>query len=57
MKVTRKIIIVEPLIEKAISTICDAALKHEGLPIVSSVNAIKSAITEEQCDEKTDEEF
>jgi len=47
---TRRVIIVDPMIDKAIDNICNAALRHEGLTMVSSVNAVKCSILEEPMD-------
>jgi hypothetical protein len=55
MDLTRKVIIVDELIDKAISNICNAALKYEGLSMVASVNAVKCSIIEEQVTEEKSE--
>ncbi|HEY4874118.1 MAG TPA: hypothetical protein VIH86_00970 [Puia sp.] len=54
MEISRKVIIVDELIDKAISNICNAALKYEGLTMVASVNAVKCSIIEEPIEEKMD---
>jgi hypothetical protein len=49
----RKVIVVCDLIDKAITNICNAALKFEGLPMIASVNAIKDAIKEESWNDRS----
>jgi hypothetical protein len=44
---TRKILVVDDSIDKSLTTICNAALKMEGLQMLACVNAVKKAITEE----------
>lgn len=54
----RKVIVVSEFIDRAITNICNAALKFEGLPMISSVNAIKESIIEEVCkDSASDGEY
>ncbi len=45
---TRKVIVVDEVIERALSNICNSALKFDGLSMVSSVNAVKESVKEEQ---------
>ena len=49
---TRKVIIVDPIIEKALDNVFNAALKHEGLPLVSSINTVRCSIIEEPMDDE-----
>jgi hypothetical protein len=44
----RKIIVVDEVIDKVITNICNAALKFDGLPMIVNVNAIKGSIKEEE---------
>lgn len=57
MEITRKVIIVDPLVDKAISNICNAALRYEGLSMVSYVNAVKYSIIEEPINDGIEEEW
>lgn len=40
----RKVIIVDKNVDLAITNICDAALKLDGLPMITAVNAVKESI-------------
>lgn len=44
---TRKIVVVDEAIDKALTNICNAALKMEGLQMLACVNAVKKAVVEE----------
>lgn len=44
---SRKVIVIDEVIERVLANICNAALKYEGLPMIGSVNAVKDAIKEE----------
>ena len=47
---TRKILVVDDVIDKSLTNICNAALKMEGLQMLACVNAVKKAITDEPID-------
>jgi hypothetical protein len=53
---SRKIIVVSDPLDKIISSICNAALKFEGLQMLSHVHAVKEAIVEEISNNTKDEE-
>ena len=43
----RKIIVINDQIEKALSAVCDAALKYAGMQLIGAVNAVANAVQEE----------
>jgi len=43
----RKVVVIDEEMDKILGSVCDAALKGAGMQIVSSVNAVIEAVSEE----------